>query len=105
CDPPVGGHSCNGGMIPRFHCAVCDNLTLGGQLKTYGNSPCCARAASGHTQAAPPSSVMNERRFMSSIGDFLPMAISAADWPVPSLPQLQPAAGPPASPWGRPEMF
>ncbi len=19
CDPPVGGHSCNGGMIPRFH--------------------------------------------------------------------------------------
>src|SRR5262245_14473217 len=24
CDPPVGGHSCNGGMIPRFHCAVCD---------------------------------------------------------------------------------
>src|SRR5439155_19503721 len=23
CDPPVGGHSCNGGMIPRFHRAVC----------------------------------------------------------------------------------
>jgi len=22
CDPPVGGHSCNGGMIPRFHRAV-----------------------------------------------------------------------------------
>jgi hypothetical protein len=21
-DPPVGGHSCNGGMIPRFHRAV-----------------------------------------------------------------------------------
>src|SRR6516164_9975725 len=19
CDPPVGGHSCNGGMIPHFH--------------------------------------------------------------------------------------
>src|SRR5262252_8822863 len=19
CDPPVGGHSCNGGIIPRFH--------------------------------------------------------------------------------------
>jgi hypothetical protein len=31
--------------------------------------------------------------------------ISAADWPVPSLPQLQPAAGRPASPWGEPEMF
>src|SRR5436305_7652292 len=24
CDPPVGGHSCNGGMIPRFHRPVCD---------------------------------------------------------------------------------
>jgi hypothetical protein len=24
CDPPVGGHSCNGEMIPRFHRAVCD---------------------------------------------------------------------------------
>jgi hypothetical protein len=24
---------------------------------------CCARAASGHTSAAPPSSVMNSRRF------------------------------------------
>ena len=24
CDPPVGGHSCNGGIIPRFHRAVCD---------------------------------------------------------------------------------
>jgi hypothetical protein len=23
-DPPVWGHSCNGGMIPRFHRAVCD---------------------------------------------------------------------------------
>src|SRR5262245_51350404 len=25
CDPPVGGHSCNGGMIPRFpplHCGI-----------------------------------------------------------------------------------
>jgi hypothetical protein len=24
CDPLVGGHSCNGRMIPRFHRAVCD---------------------------------------------------------------------------------
>jgi hypothetical protein len=24
CDPPLGGHSCNGGMIPRFHRGVCD---------------------------------------------------------------------------------
>jgi hypothetical protein len=27
---------------------------------------CCARAASGHAAAAPPSSVMNERRFIQS---------------------------------------
>jgi hypothetical protein len=26
-------------------------------------SPCCARAASGHATTAPPSSVMNSRRF------------------------------------------
>jgi hypothetical protein len=26
-------------------------------------SGCCARAASGHATAAPPSSVMNSRRF------------------------------------------
>src|SRR5262249_26362971 len=25
CDPPVGGHSCNGAMIPRFHRPVCDS--------------------------------------------------------------------------------
>jgi Resolvase, N terminal domain len=24
CDPPVGGHSCNGGMIRRFYRPVCD---------------------------------------------------------------------------------
>jgi hypothetical protein len=27
---------------------------------------CCARAASGHAAAAPPSSVMNSRRFTSN---------------------------------------
>src|SRR5262249_49320613 len=31
--------------------------------------------------------------------------IGAADWPVLSLPQPQPAAGRPANPWGKPEMF
>jgi uncharacterized protein YchJ len=30
---------------------------------SLNRSPCCARAASGHAAAAPPSSVMNERRF------------------------------------------
>jgi hypothetical protein len=28
----------------------------------------CARAASGHAAAAPPSSVMKSRRFMSDMG-------------------------------------
>jgi len=28
-------------------------------------APCCARAASGHATAAPPSSVMNSRRFIA----------------------------------------
>jgi hypothetical protein len=28
---------------------------------------CCARAARGHATAAPPSSVMNSRRFMLNI--------------------------------------
>jgi hypothetical protein len=31
-------------------------------------SPCCARAASGQAVAAPPTSVMNSRRFMSNMG-------------------------------------
>src|SRR5262249_9174423 len=26
CDPPVGGHSCNGGIIPRFHRVVVEAL-------------------------------------------------------------------------------
>ena len=31
-----------------------------------GSASCCARAASGHATAAPPSSVMNSRRFIQS---------------------------------------
>jgi hypothetical protein len=39
-------------------------------------------------------------------GDFLPSGPQAADWArALSLPHLQPAAGRPASPWGRPELF
>src|SRR5258707_9392819 len=30
-----------------------------------GMAGCCARAASGHAAAAPPSSVMNSRRFIA----------------------------------------
>src|SRR5262245_31253781 len=39
----------------------------------YADAPhplagCCARAASGHATAAPPSSVMNSRRLLSNMG-------------------------------------
>jgi hypothetical protein len=36
---------------------------------------CCARAVSGHAAAAPPSSVMNSRRFtpVSPVRDFSPV--------------------------------
>ena len=33
---------------------------------TNATAGCCARAASGHAAAAPPSSVMNSRRFIRS---------------------------------------
>src|SRR5262249_31792263 len=46
---------------------------------------CCARAASGHAAAAPPSSVMNARRFMSSMGTSSPMRYQPADRPVRSV--------------------
>ena len=60
--PPVGGHSCNEAIIPRFHRAVCDYSTLGGQLKTYGNSACCAPAASGHGADGSVSSAARRQR-------------------------------------------
>jgi hypothetical protein len=34
---------------------------------TTGIAGCCARAASGHAAAAPPSSVMNSRRPMKAV--------------------------------------
>jgi len=46
---------------------------------------CSARDANRHAAAAPPTSVMNSRRFISSMGDFLPYAVSAADRPVQSV--------------------
>ena len=42
-------------------------------------SPCCARAASGHAAAAPPSSVIKSLRFMRSVryvGDAIPPRVS-----------------------------
>src|SRR5215471_7318452 len=47
-----------------FQRAVCDYFTLGGQLKTYGNSACCARAAIGHDCAAEQG---DERAALHSI--------------------------------------
>jgi hypothetical protein len=46
-----------------------------------GNLPgcCCAPALSGHVAAAPPSSVMNSRRFMPNMGLPPLTKISAAD--------------------------
>jgi hypothetical protein len=44
---------------------------------TTGIAGCCARAASGHAAAAPPSSVMNARRLTPLIG-FLPPASQPA---------------------------
>jgi hypothetical protein len=44
-------------------------------------SLCCARAASGHAAAAPPSSVMNWRRLMSSMGSSSEPAVPAYSRP------------------------
>jgi len=54
---------------------------------------CCARAASGHAAAAPSSSVMNSRRFMSGMGTSSPMRYQRRR-PAHALgfPLLQPAA-------------
>jgi hypothetical protein len=50
--------------------------------------------------------VMNCRRFMSSMGDFLPYALSARrPTRAVGFPAPQPATERPASPWGKPELF
>jgi hypothetical protein len=37
-----------------------------GEYPITGTAGCCARAASGHAAAAPPSSIVNARRFNAS---------------------------------------
>src|SRR6516165_9873958 len=37
CDPPVGGHACNGGMIPRFHHTV---EMIAGRTALFDNLDC-----------------------------------------------------------------
>src|SRR5262245_3060402 len=44
---------------------------------TTGIAACCARAATGHAVAAPPSSVMNWRRLRSSMGSSPEPAVPA----------------------------
>src|SRR5262245_20382982 len=39
CDPPAGGHSCNGGMIPRFHRAVCQTRHGAGDVRAGTAGP------------------------------------------------------------------
>ena len=43
-----------------------DRPAQAGRNPITGIAGCCARAASGHAAAAPPSSVMNSRRFIRS---------------------------------------
>src|SRR5215831_2290668 len=63
---------------------------------TTGIVPCCARAASGHAAAAPPSSEMKSRRFMPGM----------ASQPVqPVCRTLSLARRRVAGPWDRPEIF
>jgi hypothetical protein len=47
CDPPVGGHSCDAGMIPRFHRAVSDSDPILGSLHPDCYGACCSAPAPG----------------------------------------------------------
>src|SRR5262245_53734285 len=48
------------------HCA-CAEAVAPPSSPMIGSFVCCARATSGHAAAAPPSSVMNSRRFMLNL--------------------------------------
>jgi hypothetical protein len=87
CDPSVGGHSCNGGMIPRFHRAVCDYFTLGRAARAYGNlqtTECVLMSAWGQIRPPPrcpwhvryPPKAAVKRT--SSFGRFVPGTDSCA---------------------------
>jgi hypothetical protein len=60
---------------------------------------CCARAASGHATAAPPSS--GDELASSYVEHGLPFGTRLSA----SLLQAQHAPEAPAGPWGRPESF
>ena len=66
--PSVQPNPCS----PRRNAAMRSRISGSSVLLPLVNTPirriagCCARAASGHAAAAPPSSVMNSRRFIRS---------------------------------------
>jgi len=71
---------------------------------------CCARAASGHATAAPPSSVMNSRRLMSDMGDSpplgqAPLIMTSAAHGRPVGLTFKPATRRQVRPWLRSESF
>src|SRR6266536_2949609 len=72
-----------------------------------GIAGCWARVRltlTASNRPAPPASATNSRRFMSSMGNFLPCALSAPPTDrALGLPHAQPTAGRPASPWDRHE--
>ena len=66
-------HRRNGDLLPLFRCHSSlfsvhgEDARRAKRPPTYLQfAPCCAPAASGHAAAAPPSSVMNARRFTRS---------------------------------------
>src|SRR6516162_5401148 len=61
-----------GVLTQADRCEPLGNAFHGISRRSAGH--CCARAASGHAAAAPPSSVMNARRFMSNMARFPPPA-------------------------------
>src|SRR5262249_29586185 len=63
CDPPVGGHSCNGGMIPRFYRAVCDLRPVG---KSLGLKAVRLRT-SNVFRLAPKAAVIMHPRTLASL--------------------------------------
>jgi transposase len=70
-----------------------------------GEKQAVGRSRAASSRPPPPSNAINSCRLLSSIGDFLPYALRRRLARALSLPHIQLAAGRPASPWGKPEMF
>ena len=104
-------------LITNWHVVTGKNTETGENLRlgaasasrascSVANLPMVGPPISTATEAAAalPSSVMNARRLMSDMG--LPtMRYQPANRRAFGLAHVQPAAGRPASPWGKPELF